>query len=124
MLEKRVTINGQEMKMRTSALIPRLYRGHFGRDMIADMRSLISAYREREKAEAEGKDESELPTPNLEVFENAAWLMLHYAGEDVGKSPEEWLESIDGVFDVYSALPTVLELWHAENATTSVPRKK
>lgn len=124
MLEKKVEIEGREYMMRTSALIPRLYRGHFGRDMIRDMQSLIKAYRDREQALQRGDAPDSFPIPDLEVFENVAWLMLHYAGEDVGSGPDEWLETLDGIFDIYKAMPTVLELWNAENKTTSTPRKK
>lgn len=124
MLEKKVEIEGREYTMRTSALIPRLYRGHFGRDMITDMRSLIKAYKDREAAMQLGIEPDSFAVPDLEVFENVAWLMLHYAGEDVGDGPDEWLETLDGIFDIYKAMPTVLELWNAENKTTSVPRKK
>ena len=35
-----LNIDGKEVKMRASALIPRIYRFRFGRDMIQDMNSL------------------------------------------------------------------------------------
>lgn len=39
-MEKVFEIDGKEVRMRASALIPRLYRFKFGRDMIKDMTSL------------------------------------------------------------------------------------
>ena len=43
-MERAVNINGKEMRMRASALIPRLYRYKFGRDAISDMMSLKKAF--------------------------------------------------------------------------------
>ena len=40
-----VMIGGQPVGMRATALIPRLYRFKFGRDMVADMRQLQKAFK-------------------------------------------------------------------------------
>lgn len=39
-MERAITVDGKEVKMRASALIPRLYRFKFGRDMIRDLAQL------------------------------------------------------------------------------------
>ena len=113
MIEKTVTIDGREWKIRSSGLLPRKYRAKFQRDLVMDMQRLMKA------AKA-----GEYEVDDLEIFERVAWIMLDYAGEDVGESPDEWLESLDGVFSVYEAVPAILEIWRQENKTTSVPRKK
>lgn len=119
MVEKKVTVDGKEFTFRSSALIPKLYRAKFGRDMVVDMRKLAKAYKE-----TKGDEEKMLDVFDLEIFERAAWIMLKHAGEDVGENPEEWLDSLDGVFSIYEALPAILELWNLNNKTTSRPRKK
>lgn len=119
MIEKKAIIDGKEYTFRSSALIPKLYRAKFGRDMVVDMRKLSKAYKE-----TNGDEEKMLEVFDLEIFERAAWIMLKHAGEEVGDSPEEWLDSLDGVFSVYEALPTILDLWNLNNKTTSKPRKK
>lgn len=119
MVEKKVTVDGKEFTFRSSALIPKLYRAKFGRDMVVDMRKLAKAYKE-----TKGDEEKMLDVFDLEIFERAAWIMLKHAGEDVGENPEEWLDSLDGVFSIYEALPAILELWNMNNKTTSRPRKK
>ena len=43
-MEKIIKVGDKEVKMRASALVPRLYRFKFGRDMIADMNKLKRAY--------------------------------------------------------------------------------
>jgi hypothetical protein len=117
-MEKTVRIDGKEVRMRASALIPRLYRYKFGRDIVQDMQKLRDGFA---KAQSEGESLSAL---DLEVFENVAWLMMRHAGEDIPDSPEEWLDSMDGVFSVYEVLPAILELWGENYRTTAKPKKK
>lgn len=129
MIEKQITIEGRPAKLRSSALIPKLYRAYFGRDMVKDMRLLAKRYKALkdlpEDATEEEREEAQLAVLDLEeVFENAAWIMLKHGGEQVGNTPEEWLESLDGIFTVYEILPEVLTLWAKNNQTTSVPKKK
>lgn len=119
MIEKTIQVEGKDMKLRCSALIPRSYRRIFGRDMIADMDSLIAAYRKHQKDKTIPID-----SINLEVFENVAWLMLKSAGENVGETPEEWLDELSGIFSIYEVLPDILMLWNASKKTTSTPKKK
>lgn len=127
MIEQKVMIDGKELTVRASGLIPKLYRARFGRDMVVDMMKLAKAYKkvnalpatatEDERAEA-------LMDIDFGALENLTWIMLKHGGEDVGNSPDEWLESLNGVFSVYEAIPTLLDLWNQNNKTTSVPRKK
>ena len=128
MMERTVQIDGKPMRMRASALIPRLYRFKFGRDLIADMNRLKKAY---DKANAlppdateEQRQDAQLEATELTIFENVAYLMAKQAGEPVPDTPDEWLDGMDGVFSVYEVLPVVLELWGANLATTAKPKKK
>ena len=61
---------------------------------------------------------------DLTIFENVAYMMIKHAGEDVPDTPDQWLDSIDGVFSVYEIMPTILELWQYNQGTTSTPKKK
>lgn len=124
MIERKVEVGGNEYTMRSSALIPRLYRAQFGRDMVSDMRKLITAYRATQGMSGQEAEEARLSVMDLEIFENVAWIMLRHGGEDVGSTPEEWLDNLDGVFDIYEVLPVILELWNENNKTTSIPKKK
>ena len=58
------------------------------------------------------------------IFENVAYMMIKHAGEDVPPTPDEWLDSIDGIFSIYNVMPTILELWGENQKTTSIPKKK
>lgn len=128
MTERVVEVGGKEVRMRASALIPRLYRFKFGRDMVADMNKLAKAYKKAASLPADATDEeredAQLSALELTIFENVAYMMVRHAGEDVPDTPDEWLDSIDGVFSVYEIMPTVLELWSANQVTTSSRKKK
>ena len=128
-MERTVIIDGREVRMRASALIPRLYRFKFGRDMIADLNRLTSAYKkvmEAQSSEDETeKRNAELSILDLTIFENIAWLFCRHADpEHIPETPDEWLDQMDGMFSIYEVLPEVLELWHASNRTTATPAKK
>ena len=128
-MEKTITINGKDYKMRASALTPRMYRYHLGRDIVQDMVQLEAAYKRakdglKKGASEEEKRRAQLSVTDLTIFENIAWIFMKQAGEDVGNSPDEWLDSFEGVFSIYEVFPTVAELWQANNASTSTPRKK
>lgn len=129
MMTRTVNIGGKEVRMRASALIPRLYRVQFGRDMISDMRQLIKSYNRAVKAlgkdaTEEQRQDAQLSMMDLTIFENVAYMMIKHAGEDVPPTPDEWLDSIDGIFSIYNVMPTILELWGENQKTTSIPKKK
>lgn len=127
-MERTVTVGGQAVRMRASALIPRRYRFKFGRDLIRDMAQLKKAYKKAVSLAPEASDEerreAQLSAIDLEIFENVAWTMCKNADPAIPDDPGEWLDTIDGVFSVYEALPQILELWQAGLSTTSTPVKK
>ena len=114
-MEKLVTIGGREFRMRASTLIPKLYRFRFNRDCISDLKRLHDKLKNAE---------NEFDAMDLTIFENLAWLMCRSADKSIPDDPDEWLDSIDGAFSIYEALPQIMELWEAGNATTSAPVKK
>ena len=75
-MERTVNISGKEVKMRASALIPRLYRFKFGRDMISDMRQLQKSYLKAISLSMDASDEerqdAQLSVLDLTIFENTA----------------------------------------------------
>ena len=127
-MERTIRVGATVMRMRASALIPRLYRFRFGRDLIKDMSQLEKAYKKavtvKEDATDEERQDAQLSVLDLTIFENVAWCMAKNADPNVPNEPDEWLDTIDGVFSVYEVLPQILELWTAGLETTSNPAKK
>ena len=111
-----IEIDGQPVKFRASAAIPRIYRMKFHRDIYRDLSAL-------EKAVGEGKeDESNLDLFSLEIFENLSWIMAKHADPSIPDTPEEWLDSFN-TFSIYQVLPKLIELWGL-NVQTDVQSKK
>lgn len=125
-MEKTLKIDGKSVKMRASALIPRLYRFRYKRDMIKDMSSLRKAYQKvnslPEEATEEEREEAQLSVLDLTIFENVAYVMAKHADDSIPDTPEEWLDEFE-TFSIYEILPEIMELWALSNATTSQAKK-
>lgn len=126
-MEKILQVDGKDVRMRASALIPRLYRFKFGRDVMKDMMNLKKAYKKvqelPEDATEEEKQEAQLSVLDLTIFENMAYIMAKHADSSVPDTVEEWLDGYE-TFSIYEVFPTMLELWNMNQETTSVPKKK
>ena len=117
MLEKTVKIGDRDVKFRSSASVPRLYRIKFGRDIFKDLSRLEKSY--KEKASEDG---SSMEIEDLEIFENVAYIMAFHADPTIPKTIDEWLEQFE-MFSIYEILPEILELW-GTNLITDVQSKK
>ena len=117
MTEKTVSINGKDVKFRSSASVPRLYRIKFGRDIFRDLSRLEKSFKEKA-----GEDGSSMEIEDLEIFENVAYIMAFHADPSIPKTIDEWLEQFE-MFSIYEVLPEILELW-GTNLITDVESKK
>ena len=126
-MEKMVKIDEKEVGFRATALTPRIYRHKIGRDMIQDLNKLQGAYNKAMRLPAEATDEerkeAQLSALDLEIFENAAYVMAKQYDANLPNSPEEWLDGFE-TFSIYEILPAILELWQLNSATTAKPKKK
>lgn len=116
MIEKVIDVGGQQVKFRSSATIPRLYRIKFKRDIFKDLTKLEKAYSKKAK-----KDE-DMEIDDLEIFENVAYIMAFHADPTIPKTIDEWLDQFE-MFSIYQVLPEILELWGA-NMLTDIESKK
>lgn len=112
-MEKTIGIDGRDVKFKTSAATPRIYRMLFGRDLIVDYQKIL---------DDAGKG-GELAPESLTNFENFAYVMARQADPSVPDTPDEWLDGF-GMFSIYNVLPQLVELWSQANATTSDSKKK
>lgn len=121
-MEKTIIISGIPCKFKSSAAIPRMYRMKFRRDIFVDMQRLKEQL-EKSKKDEEENNGSTLPIESLEMFENIAYLMHRHGDPDQPKNINDWLEQF-AMFDIYTILPDILEMWGIENIQTSTPKKK
>ena len=126
-MEKMVKIDGKEVGFRATALTPRIYRHKIGRDMIQDLNKLQASYNKAmrlpDEATDEERKEAQLSALDLEIFENAAYVMAKQYDANLPNSPEEWLDGFE-TFSIYEIVPAILELWQLNSATTAKPKKK
>lgn len=117
MLEKTVAIGDKQVRLRSSASVPRLYRIKFKRDIFKDLAKLEKSFRENG-----GEDGSMMEIDDLEIFENVAYIMAYHADPSIPSTIDEWLEQFE-MFSIYQVLPEILDLWGA-NIFTDVQSKK
>ena len=117
MTEKVIKVGDREVKFRSSAAVPRLYRIKFKRDIFRDIAKL-----EKNFAEKGSEEMSLMEIDDLEIFENVAYIMAWHADPSIPGSIDEWLENYE-MFSIYEVLPEILELW-GDNLMTQVDSKK
>ena len=118
MLQKTVVIGNNEVRFRSSATIPRLYRIKFKRDIFKDLAKLEASY----KKNGSGDEGSSLEIEDLEIFENVAYIMAYHADHSIPGTIDEWLDQFE-MFSIYEVLPEILELW-GTNLQAEVESKK
>ena len=116
MLEKTVLVSGKEVRFRSSAAVPRLYRIKFKRDIFKDLSKLESSYK------GKTEDGAEIQIEDLEIFENVAYIMAWHADPTIPGTIEEWLDDFE-MFSIYEILPEILDLWGSK-LVTDIQSKK
>ena len=99
-----IEIDGQPVKFRASAAIPRIYRMRFHRDIYRDLSALEKSLGNQDEGS------SNLDLFSLEMFENIAFIMAKHADSSIPDTPEEWLDNFN-TFSIYQVLPKLIELW-------------
>ena len=116
MLEKTITVGDKQVKFRSSATIPRLYRIKFKRDIFKDLSKLEASYSKKKN------EDGPFAIENLEIFENVAYIMAYHADHTIPDNIDDWLDQFE-MFSIYEVLPEILELW-GSNLVTDVASKK
>lgn len=126
-MDKVINIGGISVGFRATALTPRLYRHIIGRDMVADLNRLKKAFAKANQlppnATEQEAEDAQLSNLDLEIFENAAYIMARQYDNAIPPTPDEWLDTFE-TFAIYQVLPHILELWGMNNQTTAAPKKK
>ena len=113
MIKKTIQVGEREVTFAASAMIPRIYRCMFGRDVFVDMNKALK--------KIDGSAEFELE--DLTAFENIAYLMARHADKNVPESVEEWLDQFD-TFSIYEILPEIVSLWGMNMQADAESKKK
>lgn len=132
-MEKTVLVRGQEIKLKCSGSIPRIYRMQFNRDVFSDFYKLELDAKKRkkekpneEKSNEEKSNESEalFQPEEVAILEMLAYTMAKHADPSEPDTIEEWLDKFDDPLLVYNLIPHVEELWKENNKQTVTAKKK
>lgn len=118
MVEKVLNIGSKEVKFKSSAAVPRMYRVEFGRDIFVDIQKLRQSFYEN----VGNRNASNLSIADLTIFENVAYIMAKHADANIPSTIDEWLEGFE-MFSIYEILPEILELW-GDNVQGDAEAKK
>lgn len=127
MIERTIQIDGKDVRLKSSGMLPRIYWAKFRRDLFKDFNNLKDDYGENTKDGEDEEDEekngmSSISVNNLQVFENIAYAMAWHADSSI-PDIEEWLEQFN-IFSIYEVMPVILTMWNANLKTSVVPKKK
>lgn len=104
-----ITIGDKQIAFNASADTPRQYRVLFARDLIKDIFAIDLEHPEK---------------VNMEVFEDVAYVMARDADPEIrDMSASEWFSQFE-IFDIYKALPDIVNLWVLNMQTASKKKKK
>lgn len=118
MLEKTVIVGDKEVRFKSSAAIPRIYRNMFNKDIFVDIAQLEKAYSENE----DHQEASGLSIADLTIFENVAYCMAKHADPTAPDDIDEWLEQFE-MFSIYEILPEIIDLWSNNNFSQAEAKK-
>ena len=100
MVERTINVSGRDVRFRSSAAVPRLYRAKFKRDIFKDFSKLEKSYKDN-------ADEGEaFAIEDLEIFENVAYIMAYHADPTITRTIYDSIEKFD-MFSIYHVLPEI-----------------
>ena len=112
-MEKIIEIDGKKIPFKATAGTVRRYRSAFGRDLMLDMKKLVTEYQKGEN----------MDKLSLEIFENVAFVMAKHADDTIANNPDEWLDGFN-MFSIWEVLPQIIELWQVQQMPLNELKKK
>ena len=114
-MEKILTIDGRQVRFKSTGAFLLRYKAQFGRDAIQDILRLQSAI--------DGKGQiKNIDTLDLEVFYNLVWTLAKTADPSI-PPPMEWLDSFSE-FPLMDIIPELMDMIFSCLSTTVQSKKK
>lgn len=114
-MEKILTIDGRQVKFKSTGAFLLRYKAQFGRDALQDILRIQSAIDNKGRIK-------NIDTLDLEVFYNLIWTLAKTADPSI-PPPLEWLDTF-GEFPLAEIVPEVIDLIFSSLGTTVEPKKK
>ncbi|CAI3193092.1 hypothetical protein [Clostridium neonatale] len=103
-MEKTLTIDGKEVRFKSTAATPLRYKAQFGKDYFAEimkMESLSNVKKDKIKAK-------DIQSIDFEVFYNIIWVLAKTADKNI-PGPLEWLDGFNE-FPLMEIIPELQDL--------------
>ena len=115
-MEKILTIDGRQVKFKSTGAFLLRYKAQFGRDALQDIFRLQNAIN------AETNEIKDLSALDLEVFYNLIWTLAKTADPNI-PPPMEWLDSFSE-FPLIDIIPEVVDMIFSCLTSTVESKKK
>jgi hypothetical protein len=111
-MEKTVTIDGKEVRLKATAALSIRYKSQFGRDFFSDILKFLKSFPlkdlDLDKDEVDQDALKYIDHVDFEVFYNLIWTMAKNADKSI-PDPETWFDQFD-MFSLEDVLPDLFEL--------------
>ena len=114
-MEKILTIDGRQVRFKSTGAFLLRYKAQFGRDALRDIFKLQDAVDSKNRIK-------NIDALDLEVFYNLVWTLAKTADPSI-PPPLEWLDTF-GEFPLAEIVPEVIDLIFSSLGTTVEPKKK
>ncbi|MEK4655943.1 MULTISPECIES: hypothetical protein [Bacillus] len=110
-MEKTITIDGKQVRLKSTAATVKRYKAQFRRDLFADMMGLgaISAVTNQDGSQHPiDVSNLDLSKVDFEVIYDLVWLYARTADQSI-PDPLTWLDGFDE-FPIYDILPEIMDM--------------
>lgn len=108
-MEKTLTIDGKQVRFKSTAATTYRYKTQFGRDFFADLLKMYPLMQLQDKGvDTDNLDYQTLQHIDFEVLYNIVWVLAKTADKSIPE-PEEWLDGFEE-FPIMDILPELQEL--------------
>lgn len=109
-MEKKVNIDGKELRLVANGATPRVYRSLFRKDIFKCMITAVNKDGEIQDSE---------------VFENLTFCMAVQGGSvPMATKIDDWLGEFESPMAILNVADQVMDLWNEETETTSTEKKE
>lgn len=107
-MEGTINIDGKDVKFKSTAATPILYKQLIGKDMLMDVQAL------------------QKPDGSLDssIFYDIAYTMAKHADPSIPDTLFEWCDSFSRIFSLYEAAEQIMKIWGLGQNTTAEIKKK
>lgn len=122
-METTIKIDGKDVRLKSTAAVPMLYRRQFNRDVLQDMQIVAKAMKDQKNSE-KNPSMKNMPLEALNMFERLAFIMAKHADPDMeANTPEEWMAGFS-TLSIYAIYPVVQAMWDGNLARLEEAKKK